>query len=459
MNKIDLLPGWKPNSKTGLLENINKQNENAMLLLEKKLYDVVGRISEFGFNAERFDRVEDYTKQIAIIPISAKAGEGLAELLMVITGLSQRFLEQSLKVDVKGNAKGTILEVKEEKGLGTTADVILYDGSLKQNDIVVIGSLDEPVSTKIKALFEPLPLAEMRDKKAKFKPVNEIAAATGVKISAPELDKVVAGMPLRSCLADEVSKVKEEIKKEIAEVIIETDNQGIVIKADSLGSLEALIQILRGKGINIKRASIGSISKKDISDADSAYEKEPLQSVVLGFNVKSMPGTRSKNAKVICSNVIYKLLEDFEKWQSDERRRLESKEIEGLHRPCKIVLLKGYVFRQNNPAIAGVEVLAGTLAAGTPLMKNDGIAITEAKSMQQEQENIEKAEKGKQVAVSLPDVTIGRQLNEGDILYSAVPEEHFRKFKEFKNLLSQEEINLLKEIAEIMRKSNPMWGV
>jgi len=459
LNKIDLLPGWKPNSKTGLLENINKQNENAMLLLEKKLYDVVGRISEFGFNAERFDRVEDYTKQIAIIPISAKAGEGLAELLMVITGMSQRFLEQSLKVDVKGNAKGTILEVKEEKGLGTTADVILYDGSLKQNDIVVIGSLDEPVSTKIKALFEPLPLAEMRDKKAKFKPVNEIAAETGVKISAPELDKVVAGMPLRSCLADEVSKVKEEIKKEIAEVIIETDNQGIVIKADSLGSLEALIQILRGKGINIKRASIGSISKKDISDADSAYEKEPLQSVVLGFNVKSMPGTRPKNAKVICSNVIYKLLEDFEKWQSDERRRLESKEIEGLHRPCKIVLLKGYVFRQNNPAIAGVEVLAGTLAAGTPLMKNDGIAITEAKSMQQEQENIEKAEKGKQVAVSLPDVTIGRQLNEGDILYSAVPEEHFRKFKEFKNLLSQEEINLLKEIAEIMRKSNPMWGV
>src|SRR3989338_2065736 len=417
LNKIDLLTAWNSNSKMNLLESIQKQSENAMLLLEKKLYEIVGKLSEFGFNAERFDRVEDYTKQIAIIPISAKAGEGLAELLMVITGLSQRFLEQSLKVDVKGNAKGTILEVKEEKGLGTTADVILYDGSLKQNDIVVIGSLDEPVSTKIKALFEPLPLAEMRDKKAKFKPVNEITAATGVKISAPELDKVVAGMPLRSCLADEVSKVKEEIKKEIAEVIIETDNQGIVIKADSLGSLEALIQILRGKGINIKRDSIGSISKKDISDADSAYEKEPLQSVVLGFNVKSMPGTRPKNAKVICSNVIYKLLEDFEKWQSDERRRLESKEIEGLHRPCKIVLLKGYVFRQNNPAIAGVEVLAGTLAAGTPLMKNDGIAITEAKSMQQEQENIEKAEKGKQVAVSLPDVTIGRQLNEGDILY------------------------------------------
>jgi len=459
LNKIDLLPGWNSNPKTGLLDNINKQSENAMLLLEKRLYEAVGRLSEFGFNAERFDRVEDYTKQIAIIPVSAKTGEGLAELLMVITGLSQKFLEKSLKVDVKGNAKGTILEVKEEKGLGTTVDVILYDGSLKQNDIIVIGSLDEPVSTKVKALFEPLPLAEMRDKKAKFKSVKEVAAATGVKISAPELDKVVAGMPLRSCLADEVPKVKEEIKKEVKEVIIETDKQGIVIKADSLGSLEALIKILKEKNIEIKKASIGSISKKDISDAETSYEKEPLQSVILGFNVELMPNVNVGNVKVLCNNIIYKLIEDFEKWQSDEKKRMEAKGIEGLHNPCKIKILKGYVFRQNNPAVVGIEVLAGTLKAGTLLMKNDGVAITEAKSMQQEQENIEKAEKGKQVAVSLPDVTIGRQIKEEDILYSAIPEEHFRKLKEFKKYLTHEEIRILKEIAEIMRKSNPMWGV
>ncbi len=459
LNKIDLLPRWNSNPKTGLLDNINRQNENAMLLLEKRLYEAVGRLSEFGFNAERFDRVEDYTKQIAIIPVSAKTGEGLAELLMVITGLSQKFLEQNLKVDVKGNAKGTILEVKEEKGLGTTVDVILYDGSLKQNDIIVIGSLDEPVSTKVKALFEPLPLAEMRDKKAKFKSVKEVTAATGVKISAPGLDKVVAGMPLRSCLADEVPKVKEEIKKEVKEVIIETDKQGIVIKADSLGSLEALIKILKEKNIEIKKASIGSISKKDISDAETSYEKEPLQSVILGFNVELMPNVNVGNVKVLCNNIIYKLIEDFEKWQSDERKRIEAKEIEGLHKPCKIKILKGYVFRQNNPAVVGIEVLAGTLKVGIPLMKNDGAAITEAKSMQQEQENIEKAEKGKQVAVSLPDVTIGRQLHEEDILYSAIPEEHFRKLKEFKKYLTHEEIRILKEIAEIMRKNNPMWGV
>ena len=460
LNKTDLLPGWVSNSKINLLENISKQNESTTLLLEKKLYEVVGRLSEFGFNSERFDRVEDYTKQIAIIPTSAKTSEGVAELFMVLTGLSQKFLESSLKVDVKGDAKGTVLEVKEEKGLGTTIDVIIYDGTLKQNDTIIIGSLNEPIVTKVKALFEPKRLTEMRDKKADFKSVKEVVAATGVKISAPELDYVVAGMPLRSCLPGEVEQVKEEIKREVEEVIIETDIQGLVIKADSLGSLEALIKILREKNIGIKRASIGNISKKDVSDAEINYEKEPLQSAVVGFNVELMPDVKvPENVKVLCNNVIYKLMEDFEKWQQSERKRLESKEMELLNRPCKIQIMKGYIFRQNNPAVVGVEVLAGILKAGMSLMKKDGEAITEAKSMQHEQETIEKAGKGKQVAVSLPNVTIGRQVHEEEILYSAIPEEQFKKLKEFKKYLSQEEINVLKEIAEIMRKNNPMWGI
>ncbi len=460
LNKIDLLPGWRQIQESNLLEGIKKQNENVMLFLEKRLYEIVGRLSGLGFNAERFDRVEDYTKQVAIIPISAKTGEGLPELLVVLTGLAQKFLEESLKVDIKGNAKGTVLEVKEEKGLGTTIDVIIYDGSLKKNDTIVIGSLVEPVVTKVKALLEPVPLAEMRDKKAKFRSVSRVQAATGVKIYAPELEGVIAGMPLRGSLPADIEKVKEEIQKEVEEVIIEMDKQGIVIKADSLGSLEALTKLLKERNIEIKKASIGNISKKDISDAEISYEKDPLQAAILGFNVDAMPDAKvPQNVKVLTSNIIYKLIEDFDKWQSDERKRIDAKEIEGLCMPCKIQVLQGYVFRQSNPAVVGVEVLAGTLKAGTPLMKSDGIAITEAKSIQHEQENIEKAEKGKRVAVSLPNATIGRNIHEGDILYSSVPEGHFRKFKESKKLLSPEEISVLKEIAEIMRKQSPMWGI
>jgi len=130
-----------------------------------------------------------------------------------------------------------------------------------------------------------------------------------------------------------------------------------------------------------------------------------------------------------------------------------------LTKPCKVKLLKGYVFRQNNPAVVGIEVITGTLTNNIRLMNPDGKVLTGVKGMQQEQKNIESAERGKQVAISLPDVTVGRQIKEGDILYSFISEDDFRKFKEYKQYLTDEEKDLLKEIAEIMRRNNPVWGV
>ena len=459
LNKIDLLPGWQSKN-SFLMQNIASQSENMQKLLDTRLYELVGKLSELGFNAERFDRVEDYTRQIAIIPTSAQTGEGIPELLMVLTGLAQKYMERNLNIDIEGPAKGTVLEVKEEQGIGKTIDVIIYDGTLKKNDTIIIGTLTEPIATKVKALLEPLPLKDIRDKKTKFIQVLRVSAATGIKISAPDIDEVVAGMPLRSCAQNEADKIRQEIKKEVEEVMIETESQGVVIKADSLGSLEALIKLLKEKNISVKKASIGNISKKDISDASTSYEKDPLSSAILGFNVNlSSDIIAYQNVKILANNVIYKLIEEFEKWQQEEKKKLESKELEFLVKPCKIQIMKGYVFRQNNPAVVGVDVLEGKLKVNVPLMKKDGNRITEAKSIQDNQESINEAEKGKQVAVSLPKVTVGRQINEGDILYSAIPEEHFRKLREHKKYLSEGEKSVMKEIAEIMRERNPLWGI
>ena len=457
-NKIDIISGWQV--KEGfLLEKIKQQSENIQGILDKRLYELVGKLAELGFESERFDRIDDPAKQITIIPTSAKTGAGIPELLMVLVGLAQRYLEKGLKFNIKGPAKGTILEVKEEKGLGKCLDVIIYDGTLKEKDTIVIGSLNEPIVTKIRSLCEPAPLSEMRDKKSKFKTVKQVTAAMGVRITAPEIEEVVAGMPILATTDANLEKTKEEVQKEIKEVIIETDKEGIVIKADTLGSLEALIKLLKEKEISIKKASIGGITKKDLADAEANYEKDPLQSVVLGFNIKDESGICKDTVKVITNDVIYKLIEDFEKWQQGEKKRQEGEKLKALVRPCKIQILKGYVFRQSNPAICGVDVLAGTLKVGVPLMKEDGKEITEVKAIQLDKENVNKIERNKQGAVSMEGVTIGRQINEGTVLYSAVPEDHFRKLKELKTYLSEEEKGILREIGKIMREDNPVWGV
>ena len=447
LNKIDLIPGWRF-SKEPLLKNINNQSEGAREILEKKLYDIVGKLSEFNLNSERFDRVDDFSKEIAMVPVSAKTKEGLPELLAVLTGLAQRFLERNLHIDSEKEGKGVVLEVMEEKGIGITINAVLYDGMIKEKDQIVIGNIDEPIVTKVKALYEPS--GRKFKELVKFK---EVTAAAGVKISAPDIDNVFSGMPIMVANKD-VEKAKREIQKEVEEVLIETDDEGIVVKADSLGSLEALIGLLKEKKIMIKKASIGDITKKDISAAIA--DEKPWNKVIVGFNVKIK---EKGDAHIINHDVIYKIVDDLEKWQENVRKKESEGKLKNVIRPFKIVVLPGFIFRQSNPAVVGVEVLGGTLKNGVDLINELGKKVGEVKSIQLEGENISEVGKGKQVAVAITKAVVGRSLFENDVLYSNINEEEFRKIKELKKLLNVSEVGILKEIAEIKRKDNPMWGI
>ncbi|MBI5003440.1 translation initiation factor IF-2 [Candidatus Woesearchaeota archaeon] len=462
LNKLDLCRGWqdKPGS---LLEQISGQNPETQQQIETKLYLIVEKVFEHGFESDRFDRVSDYTKQIAIVPLSAKKAIGIAELLMVLTGLVQKYLAKKLEVEVKGPAKGTILEVKEDKGLGITVDAIIYDGTLDVGDTIVIGTLAEPLVTKVKALFVPEPLKEMRDVKGKFLSVKSLTAATGVKISAPGLEKAVAGMPLYEATEETLDAVREEIQKEIHEVVVETDNEGVVVKADALGSLEALLFLLRQKKIKIKRATIGAISKKEIMDAQANFDKHPEYTAILGFNVQvdkdAETSLSETNVTIFRHSVIYQLIDDFEKWFLAKSQQAASSGLEDLARPSKFQIMPNHIFRKNNPAVVGADILAGTLKSGARLMNKEGEQVTHVKSMEHEKKNVTEAKQGMQLAISLPDITIGRQVQEGDILYTFHPESEFLALKKYLKLLTPQEIAAMKEIAEIMRRKNPTWGM
>src|SRR3989338_5019752 len=310
LNKIDLINGWQKNPDKPILQNIQIQAETIQKSLETKHYDLVSKLYELSLNTERFDRIEDFTKQIAMVPMSAKTGEGVSELLMVLTGLAQKFLESQLSYNPEAPGEGTILEVKEEKGLGICIDTIVYKGKIKVSDTIVVGTLKEPLLTKVKALL----LTENKQ----LKNIKEAEAAIGIKISAPNLDDVIPGMPIK--VANEgIEKIKEEIQKQVEQITLELDEEGIIIKADTLGSLEALITLLREYNILIKRATIGEITKKDLAEASAEL---PEYKAILGFNIffslnKLINASRlprvsafiiipsSSNSKVICSTCFW----------------------------------------------------------------------------------------------------------------------------------------------------------
>ena len=446
LNKIDLVPGWRSNKNKSLLQNIESQTAEVKQELDTKLYEILGKLAEKGIDSERFDRITDYTKQIAMIPVSANTEEGMPELLMVLTGLAQKYLEEKLKISEETEGKATILEVQEDPGVGTTLDIILYDGQIKKGDQILIGTLNEPILTKVRGLFEP--------EGKKLKNVEKIHAAYGVRVSAPDLKGAIGGMPLIVANTN-VEEKKHALQTEIESVMINTDNEGVVVKADTLGSLEALTALLQLEGISIKKASIGNITKKDLAEASA--EINDINKVILGFNVKTTE--TDEKVKIISDGVVYKIIEDYQNWKKAEEKKEEQQKLDELTRPVKVKILKGCIFRQSGPCVVGVVVEGGMLKTGTRLIKADGSKAEYIKSIQHEQKTVNQIEQGKEVAVSIPNITAGRQIKEEDTLYSNLSETEFRKLKEMKDLLRKDEIEVLKEIAKIKRRDKPSWGI
>ena len=457
-NKIDLVPGWRHHEGMPFVLSARDQRDSAAEELDRRLYALVGKFFEHGFSADRYDKVSDFTTSLAIVPVSAKFGEGIPDLLLMLVGLAQRFLEAELATE-EGPGEATILEVKEEKGLGITLDAIVYKGTLRRGDPIVFGTAGRPGVTKVKALLKPKPLDEIRDPRDRFDSAKEVSAASGVKISASGLEGAVAGAPLRVARAD-VEAVIEEVAKETS-VQVETQDEGVLVKADAIGSLEGLAYECRGADIPVRFARIGPLSRRDVVDA--ATTKDPLHQAILAFHVEVLPDAKAAlqdapDVKLLESDVIYRLIEDYSSWREERERQLEAAKRRVVSFPGKLLFLPDHVFRASKPAIFGVRVLAGRIRAGQGIMRDDGKALGRVKSIRSGEKTLEEAIQGQEVAISVDGVTLGRQVSGGDVLYVDLPEADARLLREDKGL-SHDEREALDQIATIKRKEDPFWGM
>lgn len=462
-NKVDKIFGWQPNEGMPFLQSFSKQPQNVQEKVDTGLYELVGILHDEGFESERFDRISDFARQISIVPISAKTGEGVPELLAMLMGLAKQYLTEQLKIEEDAPAKGTILEVKEEVGLGVTIDAVVYDGILKKDDTIAIMTMDDVITTNIRSLLKPRPLEEIRESKKKFQKVDEVVAAAGIKIVAPNIENAVSGSPLRVARGN-LEDVKEEILKEIEDIKIDTDELGIVVKADTLGSLEALVNLLRDTKVPIRAANIGDVSRRDVVDAAIVKKEDPLYGVIVAFNVKILPSAaeeiKASNIKLFSANVIYQLTEDYQAWIDEAEEKKKKAYLDAIVKPAKIRIIPKLIFRNSKPAIAGIEVLSGTVKQDYGLIRGDGSRVGKVEGMQDKGENLKSASRGKKVAMSIKDAIFGKNFDEGDVLYVDIPENHYKILdSELKNKLSEDEYETLHELVDIKRKDDPNWGM
>ena len=462
-NKVDTIPGWNPREGAPIKASYDSQSDRVRSTLDEGLYDIIGDLSSAGFSADLYWRVQEFQRNIGVVPVSAMTGEGVSDLLAVLMGLSQRYMREEMAVDVSGAGVGTVLEVKDERGFGATIDVVVYDGVIREGDTIVVGGMDEPIVTEIRALLQPRPLAEIRTEN-RFERVDSVEAAAGVKIAAPELDDAMAGAPVMVVRDRPVEEVIGEVRAELAELEVETEEDGVVVKADTLGSLEAMADALREAEIPILRAEVGDVAPRDVAVAGTA--NEATYRAILGFNVDVLGNAEDEleesDVEVFVDDVIYQLVEDYEAFVAERERAQQETILEKIVRPCRFRILEDHVFRQSDPAVVGVEVLSGTLQNNRHVVafeNNEPRRVGQLSGIQEQGEDISEARAGTRVSVAIDGPTVGRQIDEGDELWTELPEKHAKILEqELADEIPADELEALQGYLDKQRSRDPFWG-
>ena len=490
-NKVDRIHGWRTKHGRSFIESFKDQREDVRSLFEDRYWKLLGQFSEHGFNIERYDQIRDFRQNVALVPMSAKDGEGLQDLLAVTVGLAERFLEDRL-TDTLGAAEGTVLEMRDEVGMGKTIDVILYRGELKIGDNVMLAANDGPFSTHIKGLKRPKGMSEMRDAGKRWVNFDSVEAACGVKIVAPKLENTIAGTTLYLANTPEQKELAEIAIRQEWRAIFDTmpimcskcnevfpridfkahtkqgacrgaeeERKGVVIKADTVGGLEALGFELAKLKIPVRQATVGPVNKRDILMAKSA--QDPLNKVILGFSVKGNSEVADSlneddsEIKFFSGSIIYHILDAYEAWREETAERMAAELRESLVYPGRLLYLKDHTFRAKGPAIVGMRVVGGRVHVGQRLMKLDGTPVGQIKSLRtRASEDVKEANQGDEVAVAINGPTVGRHIEELDEFYVDVPESHAKRLKKID--LNPVEQEILDELIRLHRKENHFWG-
>lgn len=369
LNKIDRLYGWKKIDNNGFQDSLAMQNKGVQNEFRTRLEATKLAFAEQGFNSELFYENKSMARNVSLVPTSAHTGEGIPDMLKLLTSLTQERMTNSLMY--LSEVECTVLEVKVIEGLGTTIDVVLSNGILREGDRVVLCGLNGPITTNIRALLTPAPLKELR-LKSQYVHNKEVKAALGVKIAANDLEHAIAGSRLLVVGPDDDEEdLEEEVMSDLENLLsrVATDQRGVSVQASTLGSLEALLEFLKVSKIPVANISIGPVYKRDVLMAGTMLEKAKEYAVMLCFDVKvdkeAVAYAAEIGVKIFTADIIYHLFDDFTKHMAEltEQRKEESKLLAVF--PC--VLRPVAVFNKKDPIVIGVDVIEGSLRLHTPL--------------------------------------------------------------------------------------------
>ncbi|KAJ7590596.1 hypothetical protein C8J56DRAFT_1013560 [Mycena floridula] len=467
LNKIDRMYGWTPTPDGAFRESLEKQTRSVQREFEDRVAKTIVAFAEEGLNAVLYYDNKNFARNVSLVPTSAITGEGIPDMIMLLVNLTQQRMSDRLMY--LSELECTVLEVKVIEGLGTTIDVVLSNGILREGDKIVVCGLNGPIVTQIRALLTPQPLRELRIKSA-YVHHKEVKAALGIKITAPDLEKAIAGSRLLVCGPDDdEDDLREEVMSDLTSLLnnIDKSGRGVCVQASTLGSLEALLDFLKSSKIPVSGINIGPVHKKDIMRAGTMLEKARELACILCFDV-----TVDKDAerlaeemgiKLFKADIIYHLFDKFKEYNEQITEAKRKDAAPQAVWPCRLKIIAAFCKR--DPIILGVDILDGTLRVGTPLavvkvdpttQKKEIIDLGKITSLEinhKTQEIVKKSQAGAGVAVKIEHAVyqsakmFGRHFDDKDEIMSHITRQSIDVLKSsFRADVTDEEWLLIKAL-------------
>lgn len=465
LNKIDRLYEWRTNPHADVANILKKQSTITQNEFQQRVQALVADFAMHELNVALFNENRNTREYVSMVPTSAHSGDGMGNLLAHVCELSQKLLAKRLSYSEELEA--AVMEVKEITGLGTTIDVVLVNGRLREGDQVVLSGQEGPIVTQVRALLMPQPMKELRVKNA-YEKFKEIKAAQGVKISAKDLEKALAGLPIYVPHDNfELEIYKEKVAGQLKKALksIQVGDFGVYVQASTLGSLEALLEFLRTEKIPYCGINIGPVHKRDVMKASVMVERDPQWAVILAFDVKvereaqEMADTwKPSRIRIFTADIIYHLKDAFLQHREDLKKANRDKLKDVVVFPCKLRVMPQHIFNSRDPIVCGVMVEAGQLRLGTPLAvpSKEGLYLGRVTSMEANHKPSERARKGEEVCIKIEGPPgeapkmYGRHFDHTDLLVSRITRDSIDAVKDhFREEMEKEDWKLVMELKKI----------
>ncbi|EDR05004.1 uncharacterized protein LACBIDRAFT_252126, partial [Laccaria bicolor S238N-H82] len=472
LNKIDRIYGWTPTPDGAFRESLEKQSRSVQREFEDRVAKTILAFAEEGLNACLYYENKSFARNVSLVPTSAITGEGVPDMIMLLVNLTQQRMSDRLMY--LSELECTVLEVKVIEGLGTTIDVVLSNGILHEGDRIVVCGLNGPIVTQVRALLTPQPLRELRIKSA-YVHHKEVKAALGVKVTAPDLEKAIAGSRLLVVGPDDDEEdLKEEVMSDLTSLLnnIDKSGRGVCVQASTLGSLEALLDFLKTSKIPVSGINIGPVYKRDVMRAGTMLEKAKELACILCFDVpidkEAERLAEEMGIRLFKADIIYHLFDSFKAYNDEITEAKRRDAAPQAVWPCRLKIIA--TFCKRDPIILGVDILDGTLRVGTPLAvvkidpvtgKKDIIDLGKITSLEinhKNQDIVKKSQAGGGVAVKIEHAVyqsakmFGRHFDEKDELLSHITRPSIDVLKtSFKVDVSNEEWLLIRALKPVCR--------